>query len=490
MTTDRSHARTTGRTWDLLVVGGGTAGIVGAKTAARLGARVALVERGRPGGDCLWTGCVPSKSLIAAASLAADARRADAFGVTVGDVSVDFARVMEHVHGAIATIAPIDSPEALRHAGVTIIQGEARFTGPRTVDVGGRTLRFHHGLLATGSSPTVPPVPGLAEAEPWTSDSIWDLAELPNRLVVIGGGAIGSELGQAFARLGSRVSMVEMGPRILAKEDPDAAAVVQVAMEADGVEVLLGHRLATVSGTRTGGEVVLQNDNGERRVPYDALLVAVGRTPRTSDIGLDAAGVELDDHGSVVVDAMLRTTNDRVWAAGDLTGHPQFTHLAGVHGSLAASNAVLGLRRTVDTDAVPRVTFTDPEVAAVGAPTWSEDGTAPATVTRQYADVDRAVTERSTAGFARLALGSRHRVVGATVVAPRAGEALAELTLAVREGLATGALSSTIHAYPTYADGPWNAAIGDTQERLKHPAVRALTTTITTGRRLWSRWRG
>lgn len=481
----------TDRTWDLLVVGGGTAGIVGAKTAARLGARVVLVERDRPGGDCLWTGCVPSKSLIAAASAAAQARRADCLGVTAGDVSVDFPRVMQHVHDAIATIAPVDSPEALREAGVTVLQGEARFTSPRTVQVAERTLRFHHALLATGAAPTVPPVPGLDEAQPWTSDSIWDITDLPGRLVVIGGGAIGSELGQAFARLGSHVTMVETGPRILAKEDPDAAAVVQQAMEADGVDLLLGHRLAEVRGTRRdGGEVVLEHDGGRRRVPYDALLVAVGRTPRTSDLGLDTAGIALDDRGSVVVDAMLRSSNNRIWAAGDLTGHPQFTHLAGVHGSLAATNAVLGLRRTVETDAVPRVTFTAPEVAAVGAPTWSEDGPAPMTVTREHTHVDRAVTERSTAGFSRLTVGSRHRVVGATVVGPRAGEALAELTLAVREGLSTGDLSGTTHAYPTYADGPWNAAIMDTQARLEQPAAQVLTRTLTVGRRLWSRWRG
>ena len=481
----------TDRVWDLLVVGGGTAGIVASTTAASLGARVLLVERARTGGDCLWTGCVPSKALLAAGSAAAHARAAEELGVTARDVAVDFGRVMEHVHGAVATIAPVDSPDALRAAGVRVVAGEARFTAPRTVEVDGRTLRFHQALLATGSAPALPSVPGLAGADPWTSDTVWELRELPRRLTVVGGGTTGCELGQAFARLGSQVTVVEAGPRILPAEDPDAAAVVRAALERDGVAVLTGSRLVEVSGaTRAGGTVVVEHDGVRRDVPYDALLVAVGRTPRTGDLGLAAAGVRLTDAGSVVVDRTLRTSNPRVWAAGDLTGHPQYTHVAGVHGALAASNAVLGLRRTVDTDAVPRVTFTDPEVAAVGAASSSTTGPAPRTVTRAHTHVDRAVTERSTTGFSRLVLGRRRRVVGATVVGPRAGEALAELTLAVRQGLTTADLLGAIHAYPTYADGQWNAAIADVLAELARPAVRALTRGVAAGRRFSSRWRG
>lgn len=469
--------------WDLLVVGGGTAGIVAAKTAARFGARVALVERDRTGGDCLWTGCVPSKALLAAADVAARARSGAALGVHVGDVRVDFPAVMAHVRAAVAHIEPVDSVAALEAAGVTVVRGDARFTGPRHVDVDGRTLTFRRAVLATGASPAVPPVPGLREAGPLTSDTVWDLEALPERLVVLGGGSIGCELGQAFARLGSRVTLVEALPRLLAREDPDAATLVHATLEKDGVEVLVGHHAAAVEAP---GRITVTAEGATRTLEYDALLVAVGRTPRSAGLGLDAAGIAVDGRGFVTVDDRLRTTNRRVHAAGDVTAHPQFTHVAGVHGSLAATNAVLGLRRRVDVRAVPRVTYTDPEVAAVGRPTWSEAPSArPAhLVTRGHDEVDRAVAEGRTEGFARLVLADNGTTVaGATVVGPRAGETLAELTLAVRRGLSTTALAGTMHAYPTYADGPWNAAIARVQERLARPRTRAVLSALVRARR-------
>ena len=264
---ERESLPTTEREWDLVVIGGGTAGMVGAKTAAHLGARVVLVERSQPGGDCLWTGCVPSKSLLAAASAAAHARNAGHLGVHAKSVAVDFARVREHIRDAINTIAPVDSPEALRDAGVEVVTGVARFASPRTVSIDdGTTLRFRRALLATGASPTVPPVPGLREAAPWTSDTIWDLAEVPRRLVVVGGGAIGSELGQGFARLGAQVTMVESGARILSKEDPDASAIVRRALETDGVRILTEHRLTRVTGSRRHGGTAARR-HGDTREP-------------------------------------------------------------------------------------------------------------------------------------------------------------------------------------------------------------------------------
>ncbi len=473
---------TTHPVWDLLVIGGGTAGIVAATTAARLGARVALVERDRTGGDCLWTGCVPSKSLLASAAAAAHARRAHRLGVVAEPVTVDFAAVMRHVHGAIRTIEPVDSPASLEDAGVRVLAGDARFASAGTVRLAdGADLRFRRALVATGARPTVPDA--LRAADPWTSDSLWDLPELPGRLVVVGGGTIGSELAQAFARLGSRVTLVEGAPRILPQEDPDAAALVHEALRADGVDIRTGAQVTGASGSRPGGgEVRVGAADGERAVPYDALLVAVGRTPRTAGLGLDAAGIGLDGDGAVRVDRTLRTTNPAVWAAGDVTAHPRYTHVAGVHGSIAATNAVLGLRRAVDTAAVPRVTFTDPEVAAVGAATWGPDH--PRTVTRRHDHVDRAVTDAATAGFARLAIGPRHRVVGATVVGPRAGETVGELVVAVRHRLTTGDLTSTMHPYTTYDDGPWNAAIEDTLGRLDAPVPAALTRAVVLARRL------
>lgn len=474
------------QTWDLLVVGGGTAGIVGAKTAAGLGAKVALVERARTGGDCLWTGCVPSKSLLAAAAAAAQARRSHELGVTASDVIVDFAAVLRHVRRAIDTIERGDSPESLRAAGVEVLSADARFTSPRTIRADGRTLLFHQALLATGATPAIPDVPGLRQAKPLTSDTVWDLQDLPRRLLVMGGCSIGCELGQAFARLGSQVTLVEVAPRILGNEDPEAAALVHAALAREGVRVLTGNRVVEViGGPNQGGHAVLESAGSQQKVPYDVLLVAVGRRPQTAGLGLSSAGIDVDDRGMVQVDDTLRTTNRRIWAAGDLTGHPQFTHVAGVHGSLAASNAVLGLRRKVSVDAIPRVTFTDPEVAAVGAASWAEGGHRLRTVTRSHHHVDRAVAEDRQDGFARLVLDARHRVVGATVVGPRAGESLAELTLAVRQRLKTSKVAGTIHAYPTYGDGPWLAALDDVQARLDAPAARLATRLLTLARRAW-----
>ncbi len=459
-------------TWDLVVVGGGTAGIVGAKTAARLGARVLLVERERTGGDCLWTGCVPSKALLAAAAAAQNARRAGRLGVRVGGVEVDFAAVMAHVKGAIAEIQPIDSPAAIEADGARVILGEARFTGPTTIEVAGRTHVFRRALLATGAAPSLPPIPGLAEAGYLTSETLWDLPELPERLAVVGGGSIGCELGQAFARLGSEVTLLESAARILPREDASAAARVAMALAEDGVDARVGHTVLRVeTGSTTtpfAGRTVL--DDGSV-VSYSHLLVAVGRTPRTHGIGLAEAGVDLDDHGAVRVDRHLRTTNHRVLAAGDLTGHPQYTHVAGVHASLAASNAVLGVRRSVALTALPRVTFTAPEVAAVGVPT----DPLPAglrIVEWSHRLVDRAVADGDTNGTARLAVDRAGRILGATVVGPRAGETIGELTIAVQRRLRTRDLAGVIHAYPTYNDGPWNAAIADVREALQRPVTR------------------
>lgn len=474
-------------TWDLLVIGGGTAGIVGAKTAARLGARVALIERERTGGDCLWTGCVPSKALLAAASRAAEARHAGALGVSAPAVDVDFAAVMRHVRATIAAIEPIDSPDALRDAGVHVITGDARFTGPRTVEVNGKRVSFRHALIATGASPALPPVPGLMEAGPLTSETVWDLETLPGALVVMGGGSIGAELGQAFARLGSRVTIVEAAPRLMTREDPDAAELVRAALVRDGVNVLTGHSAVAVDGSPGGpGTIKVDDGSGTKEIGYDVLLIAVGRRPRSDGLGLETAGVDLD-RGFVTVDAQLRTTNPRIWAAGDITPHPQFTHVAGSNGSLAASNAVLGVRRKTDVSAVPRVMFTDPEVAAVGAASWDEDAAnAPHTVTREHAEVDRAIAEGRTDGFARLVLGSRGGVIGGTVVGPRAGESLAEITLAVRHGLTATDLAASTHPYPTYGDGVANAAIAVVQKRLASPAVRLAMKALVGLRRAWA----
>ncbi|MEG9225516.1 dihydrolipoyl dehydrogenase family protein [Aeromicrobium sp. Sec7.5] len=460
------------RPWDLVVLGGGTAGIVAAKTAARLGSRTLLVEDHRTGGDCLWTGCVPSKALLAAAGVAASARSAHRFGVVTGDVQVDFARTMEHVHAAIATIAPIDSPEALTAAGVTVRAGRGRFVDQGVLEIDGDPVRFRQAVVATGAAPTRPGVPGLEDVDALTSDDVWELREAPRRLAILGGGSIGCELGQAMARLGVDVTVVESASRVLPQEDADASAVVGRALTADGVTLRVGRTATSVTGSDDGRAGTLHLDDGST-VAFDRLLLAVGRTPRTRDIGLDRIGVEVDDRGFVVVDDRLRTTNPRVWAAGDLTGHPQFTHTAGVHGSLAASNAALGVPRRVDTAVVPRVTFTQPEVAAVGVDTGrTQRGLRQ--LTQQHDDVDRAVVEAETDGFTRVVVDRKRRIVGATVVGPRAGETLGELAIAVQQGLRTRDLASVMHAYPTWNDGPWNAAVADVRTQLEAPVTRRI----------------
>jgi pyruvate/2-oxoglutarate dehydrogenase complex dihydrolipoamide dehydrogenase (E3) component len=476
-----------GRVWDLLVVGGGTAGLVAAKTAAGFGVGVLLAERDRTGGDCLWSGCVPSKALLSAAHAASAMRAACRHGIRVGDISVDFLEVMRTVHAAVAAIEPADSPETLRAAGVRVAHATVTLTGDTSADLDGQPVRFRQALLATGSAPVLLPIPGLAEADPLTSDTLWSLTALPQRLLVLGGGSIGCELGQAFARLGAQVTLVEAAPRLLNREDADVAGVLTDALLADGVSLRVG---IGVTAVRRDGPAWSAELGDGSRVAFDQVLVAVGRRPSTHGIGLEHAGVELDDHGYVRVDARLRTTNRRIWAAGDLTGHPQFTHTAGMHGSLAASNAVLGLRRTVDTATTPRVTFTQPEVAAVGVGADQAANHPHLTVrTVQHAEVDRAITEGEVAGFSRLVLDRRGRVVGATIVGPRAGESLAEVVLAVRQGLRARELAGTTHAYPTYSDGIWKAAIEQVQRQMGRPAVRAVTAVLTRLRRLRvARW--
>jgi pyruvate/2-oxoglutarate dehydrogenase complex dihydrolipoamide dehydrogenase (E3) component len=463
-------------TWDLLILGGGTAGIVAAKTAVGLGSEVLLVEREQTGGDCLWTGCVPSKALLAAANSVASARDAAKFGIHTAEISIDFPAVMRNVHSAIKQVQPIDSPETLEEFGIHILHGDGQFIDGRTLRVDQQEIRFRAAIIAVGAQPAVPPIPGLPGSPFLTSENLWQIQELPNKLVILGAGSIGCELGQAFARLGSKVTMVDMGARILAREDQFAAQVVADSFKKDAIEILTGATVSLASiGLDGKGFLRLNQAGGDTdQVDFDRLLVASGRTPRTSELGLNLAGVELTKNGFLKVDRSLRTTNKRIWAAGDVTGHPQFTHVAGVHGSVAASNAVLGLRRKAEVATIPRVTFTDPEVAAVGVSTDSSGNDHYDVVRLMHDEVDRAITERDTDGFTKLTIHKNGRIIGATVVGPRAGETLGELTLAVRLGLRTRDVASTIHPYPTFSDAPWKISVVDVQQRLQAPLIRGV----------------
>lgn len=461
---------------DLVIVGGGTAGIFAAKTAGQLGARVVLVERDRTGGDCLWTGCVPSKSLIAAAHAAHAMRTAGRFGITPAEPKVDFAAVMAYVRRAIARIEPVDSPAALSDAGAEVIAGTAVFTDPDVLRVDGRSLRFRHALIATGSTPALPPVPGLADVEPLTSDTVWDLTELPARLAVLGGGPIGCELGQAFARLGAEVTIIEATDRLVPRDEPRTGLALSAALSAEGIRVLTSTTVATA--TRHADRVRLDLTGSDSVVEVDRVLVATGRSPRTAGLGLDAAGVDLDERGHVVVDAKLRTSNHRIYAAGDVTGTLPFTHVAGMHGSIAATNALLAPVRRIDHERIPWVTFTDPEIAHVGLTEEQarrRHGDTVRVRLLRHEHVDRAIVEDDVNGFTHVVLDQKGRVLGATILAPRAGEMIAELTALVTRRGRLRDLASIVHPYPAWSDGVWNAAVAESSAALRTPAMRRLT---------------
>ncbi|WP_426986220.1 dihydrolipoyl dehydrogenase family protein [Pseudarthrobacter sp. Y6] len=389
------------------------------------------------------------------------------------------AAVRQRIFAAINTIEPLDSPAALEDVGVEVIKGTLTFRASGIADVNGRTIRFRQALIATGGTPVSTGIPGLAPGATVTSDTIWELDALPGRLAIVGEGPVACELGQAFARLGTEVTMI-VRSRILPKEDPDAADLVRESLEADGVRILEYASVENAATTAAGTRIRLGDGAA---VDTDAVLLATGRTPRTAGLGLERIGVKLDEDGHVITDSRMMTSNPLIWAAGDVTANPQFTHLAGVHASVAASNAVLGLKRQVS-GTVPRVTFTSPEVAAVGL-TGADSRLQHRARTVRHTHVDRAVTEDSTSGFTRLIMDRRGKILGCTIVGPRAGESLAELTLAVHKGMTTSDIAGTTHPYPTYSDGVWNAAVADVRERLASPGTRRAMAALIWFRRRW-----
>ena len=440
--------------YDLIVLGGGTAGLTAAVLAAELGARTALVERERTGGDCLWTGCVPSKSLLATAELAHAMRRADGLGLDPVTPAVDLGRVLERVRAVQASIEPHDSPERLKRLGVDVLAGAAMFTGPRRLRVEGerRPVRGRAVLLATGSEPVLPPVDGLASAEHLTTDTVWELAALPERLVVLGGGPIGCELGLAFGRLGSHVTIVEIADRLLPREEPEVGMLLAERFAAEGISVRTGAAARRVDAS---GLVVADGGSRDEQVlGYDRLLVATGRRARTAGVGLDRAGVRTGEHGELVLDRRLRTTARGVYAAGDITGELPFTHVASYQAGVATLNALFWLPRKVSYRAVPWVTFTDPEVARVGlteAQARARWGRQARTARFDYAGSDRALAAGRAYGFAKLVGDPKGRLVGATVAAPLGGEVIGELAGIVGRRGAMDAVFRTVHPYPTYA---------------------------------------
>ncbi|QTP58548.1 FAD-dependent oxidoreductase [Billgrantia antri] len=455
--------------YDIVVIGGGSAGLVASYIAAAVKARVALVERDRLGGDCLNTGCVPSKALIRASRVAEDIRRANRYGIDAGEPRIDFGAVMAHVQRAIREVEPHDSRERYEGLGVEVFAGEARLQDPWRVRVTGgageRVLTARHIIIASGARPKVPPLPGLERIDVLTSDNLWQLEMLPERLVVLGGGPIGCELGQSFARLGSRVNLVEMGPQLLPREDSDAAELLRHCMEKEGVSLWLdtrAMRVIEVVGAEGGHvlEVERHQSSGEvevHRLPFDRLLVAVGRQANVAGMGLEALGVETREDGTLAVDESLQSVLPNVWACGDVAGPFQLTHASAHQAWHATVNALFGefKRFRVSYRALPAVTYTEPEVARVGlSEREARARDIHFEVTRyELAELDRAIAEGQTEGFVKvLTVPGRDRILGASVVGQGAGELLAEFTLAMTHGIGLNKLLGTVHPYPTWSE--------------------------------------
>jgi pyruvate/2-oxoglutarate dehydrogenase complex dihydrolipoamide dehydrogenase (E3) component len=460
-------------TYNVVVIGAGTAGLVTAAGTAGLGGRVALVERHRMGGDCLNTGCVPSKALIASARAAQHVREGRRWGLESQEPRFRFEDVMERVRERRARLAPLDSQERFESLGVDVFRGAARFVSPREVEVGEKRLRGRNFVIASGSRAGLPPIEGLAQARPFTNETIFDeLRERPSRLIVLGGGPIGCELGQAFARLGVQVTILEALPRLLDKEDEDAAAVVRRQLESEGVTVVTGARVQRVS--RTGGVTRLELEAAST-LETEALLVAAGRRPNVEDLGLEAAGVQFDAKG-VRVDAHLQTSQPHIYAAGDVTGGYQFTHLADHHARTIVRNVLIPWVQTkTDTSVLPWCTYTSPEVARVGLNEAEarKQGVPHEVWVQPLSEVDRAVLESEETGFAKvLTAAGSDRILGVTLVAERAGDLIHEFTLAMKAGVGLKSISSTIHAYPTFAEVARKAADRYQKSRLTPRARR------------------
>ncbi len=455
--------------YNLIVIGAGSAGLVSAYIAAAVKSKVALIEKHKMGGDCLNTGCVPSKALIRSARILAYARRAEEFGLDKIAPQADFSAVMERVQQKIAKIQPHDSVERYTALGVDVIAGAARITSPWTVEVEGRTLKTRSIIIATGAGPLIPPIKGLEQIDYLTSDNLWELRELPRRLVVLGGGPIGSEMAQAFARLGSEVTQIEMGPRLLPREDVEVSAFVEDNFKAEGIRVLTGHQAQEVRRDGRRQWLVCSRDGAPAEIGFDRLLIAVGRKANVSGFGLEELGIELDPQGTVSTDPFLRTRFPNIFCAGDVAGPYQFTHTAAHQAWYAVVNALFGRfkRFKADYRVIPWCTFTDAEVARVGInESEAQQKKIPYEVTRYgIEDLDRAIADGEDRGWVKvLTKPKSDKILGVTIVGHHAGDLLAEYVLAMKHNLGLNKILGTIHIYPTLAEmnkfaaGEWKRA--------------------------------
>lgn len=465
----KGHTRPAKFDFNLIVIGAGSAGLVSSYIAAMGRARVALIERDKMGGDCLNTGCVPSKALLRTARLAFEARHAEKFGIAKIETQIDFAQVMKRIRTVIGKIAPHDSVERYSELGVDVIIGEAKLVSPWEVTVGGKRISARSIIIATGAGPLVPKIEGVDSVDYLTSDNLWDLTVLPKRLVVLGGGPIGCEMTQAFARLGSKVTQVEMAPRLLPREDADAAAQVQKAFDEEGIKVMTRCKALRVEAAGEGGRLICEHEGKEISLPFDRLLLALGRKARVDGFGLKELGVELTDRGTVQANRMLQTNFPNILVAGDAVGPFQFTHVASHQAWYASINALIApfWSFKVDYRVIPWATFTEPEVARVGL---SEDEAKErgieVEVTRYHLDdLDRAIADSAENGFVKvLTKPGKDEILGALIVGQHSADLLAEFVLAMKHGLGLNKILGTIHTYPTmseankYVAGNWKRA--------------------------------
>ena len=476
---DRLQARRVYQGWDkpkrfernLLVIGGGSAGLVSAYIAAAVKAEVSLIEKHQLGGDCLNTGCVPSKALLRSARFAAELRKAEQLGFSKAHAEVDFAAVMQRVQRVITTIEPHDSAERYTGLGVEMLAGNARLTSPWSVEVNGKTLTSRAIIIASGARPLVPALPGLELIEPLTSDNVWALRERPARLLVLGGGPIGCELSQAFQRLGSQVTQVEMAERLLVREDPEASAALTQQLRLEGVDIRLQHQAVRVV-IQDGEKQLICLDRVNQQevaIAFDQLLLALGRVANTQGMGLETLDLKLRANGTLETDEYLATRFPNIYACGDVTGPYQFTHVAAHQAWYAAVNALFGdfKRFKVDYRVIPWATFTDPEIARVGLNEQDAKAQGIAYEVTHFAidDLDRAIADEAAHGYIKvLTVPGKDRILGATIVGEHAAELLAEYVLAMKHGLGMNKILGTIHTYPTlsetnkYAAGEWKRA--------------------------------
>jgi len=441
--------------YDLVILGGGSAGLSAAQTAALLGVRVALIDRETLGGECLYTGCVPSKALLHVAGVAQHVRQAPSLGLTARLDPVDLGAVADHVQRVIDRVYVRDTPEQFETSGVEVLFGAAHFTGPRELSLNGHRIQARAFLICTGSHAAVPDLPGLVSLPHLTNDSVFDLRTLPATLTVVGGGPVGVELAQAFARLGAQVTLVQGAERLLPREEPAASEVLRRRLESEGVTVHLQAR-ATQFAQRDQSKVVSvrRPDGSAFEVAGDEVLIALGRSPNGAGLGLEAANVAYAAASGITVDAFQRTSNPRIYAAGDVTGAPYFTHAAAQQARVAVRNAVTPFRRRLDLRVLPWATFTDPEVARVGlteAQAHERYGADVRAYTVPFADVDRADTDGSPEGFVKLVATRTGELVGAHLIGLHAGEYVNELALAMQRRTKLGEIAATVHVYPTLA---------------------------------------